>query len=566
MTSRNTGLLDSSGRAISATAVDRVRAAGGRLGASYLGGSFSNGGAFPYDAAAWDSPELGNWSPWLRSPDGEINQHRDRMVARQRDLVRNDGWASGLIGRILDSTIGPYYRLTSRPDYRALAARFGPAFDKTWADEYRRAVEANWRSYADDPGHHNDVTRSMTVTQQLRLMLGHKLVDGEDTGIRFWLPELVGRGGARYASALLVVDPDRLSNPQQQPDQQYLRGGVELNARYAPIAYHFRQAHQGDWYTAVESMTWERVVREDDDGFQRVIHDFDRQRAGQNRGVSIFAPVLSRLKMLARYYGVELQAATIASIFGTYVTSPYDQEAIQRALDDDEDGEAISVYATMRESFHEKNAITLNNARMSMLAPGERIETVASNRPYGEFSPFAHEMLRSVAAAAGVSGEQVTQDYSEVNFSSMRVGIVNSEKTYARRVADFNSNTATPVFAGWLHEAMDIGDLDDVLPRSAPTFMEARAEYSRNRWLGAARGWYDPVAERQGKVLGLEAGFDTLEDVCAEQGDDWEENLDQRAVEAETCRRLGLPPPSWLAAQAVNADKPADKPTPPEAS
>jgi hypothetical protein len=50
---------------------------------------------FPYDAANLFSAETDGWQPWVQSPDHEINIHRDRMVARSRDLRRNDGWASG---------------------------------------------------------------------------------------------------------------------------------------------------------------------------------------------------------------------------------------------------------------------------------------------------------------------------------------------------------------------------------------------------------------------------------------------------------------------------------------
>jgi lambda family phage portal protein len=522
------------------------------------------GSSFPYDAAAWQSTEMGEWLPLVRSPDSEINVNRDRMVARQRDLVRNEGFASGLISRILDSTIGAYYRLVSKPDYQALAARFGNGFDHVWAQEFSRAASARWRTYADDPGHYNDVSRQMTITQQLRLALGHKLIDGESVIIRHWLPKRIGRGAARYASAGLVMDPDLLSNPYQQPDTRYMRGGVELDSYGVPIAYHLRRAHQNDWYSALEAQEWDRVTREDDDGFQRVIHDYDRGRAGQSRGVSIFAPVLSRMKMLARYYGVKLQAETLSTVFGTAVTSPYDRQMIQEALDDNE-GDEIGVYAEMREGWHERNAMQLENVRMVQLAPGETIETISSARPPGEMTPFAHEMLRSLGSAAGISGEQITGDYSEVNFSSMRVGIVNSEKTYARRVGDFNANTATPLYAGWLHEAMDLGEFDDVLPNNAPDFLDARAEYSRNRWLGTARGWYDPVAERQGTVLGLDAGLDTLEDACAEQGADWEENVHQRGLEAKAFRDAGLPPPNWFG-DGTSATGAAKKPTPPEAA
>jgi lambda family phage portal protein len=262
---------------------------------------------------------------------------------------------------------------------------------------------------------------------------------------------------------------------------------------------------------------------------------------------------------------VKLQSEVVQSIFGTFVTSPYDKQMIQQALEGDEDGEEISIYAGVREGFHERNGLTLNDVKMPLLAPGESIETVGSARAPGEFTPFAHEMLRGVGACAGVSGEQVTGDYSEVNFSSMRVGIVNTEKSYDRRLADFNSSTATPMYTGWLHEAHDAGDMRDVMPSGAPDFVEARVELSRSRWLGTARGWYDPVAERQGAVLGLDAGFDTLEDVTAQQGADWEENIDQRAIELAYCKEQGLPPPKWFG-DGQTATQVAQKPEKPGAS
>ena len=102
-------------------------------------------------------------------------------------------------------------------------------------------------------------------------------------------------------------------------------------------------------------------------------------------------------------------------------------------------------------------------------------------------------------------------------------------------------------------------------PEALRAFIEAKVEYSRSRWLGAALGWYDPVAERQGKVLGLDAGFDTLESVCAEQGSDWEENLDQRGIELARCRELNIPPPKWFG-DGVTATQASQKPQKPEAA
>ncbi|MDB5822181.1 MAG: capsid protein [Herminiimonas sp.] len=542
-----TMILDSTGRPFSESTPGKVRASVGD----------GPSGTFPYEAASWQTQEMGNWQPWIRSPDAEINQFRDRMVARSRDLARNDGWAAGGITRILDNTVGASMRLSANPDYRALAAMTGiKAFDAAWAEDFRRAVEALWRGYADDLGRYNDVNRQLTVSQQMRLALRHKLIDGDSLVVAYWKPERIGRGKARYATSYLVVDPDRLSNPFQMMDTKYMRGGVEIDDDGVPVAYHVRKAEQNDWYNAAESMVWERVEREDDDGWMRVIHDFERDRAGQHRGIGIFTPVLARFKMLARYYGVELQAATIAATFGTYVTSPYDPALVQEKLAGEDDDE-LTQYQQLRTDWGKERPAMLNGARVPTLAPGEEIKSVAGEHPHNGFGEFAHEMLRTFAAAAGISAEQVTQDWSKTNYSSARAALMESWKTLTRRLGEFKTGTATPMYSCALHEMMDRGDLP--LPRNAPDFMDARTHYSRCDWLGVARGWIDPVKEKQGVILGMDGALSTLKRECAEQGLDYEEVIQQRAIEIQQFREAGLPPPNWYGNDAMNAATPEEE-------
>lgn len=556
-------LLDSRGAVIPPAAIAQVRerAHGIRrgMGAS-LGGPMPQ--SFPYDAADWSSQEMGDWLPWIRSPDSEINQYRDRVVGRARDLRRNDAWANGAISRILDSTIGESYRFISKPDYRALSI-FAKGFDGVWANEYRQALEALWRLYADDLGHYNDVNQRLTISQQFRLALGHKLVDGESLLIAQWRPERVEPGAARYATCYEGIDPDRLSNPYQRPDTRFMRSGVELDADMVPIAYHVRLAEQNDWYNASESMKWERVERLDPDGWRRVYHDFDPDRFGQNRGISVFAPAISRLKMLARLYGVKLQAETVAAAFGMFVQSPFDLEMIRNALDgDDEFKDGLGAYQDMRSDFHSDRDIRVSGVRLTTLAPGEEIKSVSPGGNAGDFSPFTHEMLRSFSVCLGTSAEEIHNDYSDSSWSSARAGIVQSEKTYNRRLQGFNSNTAMPVLATWLEEPFERGELP--LPRNAPAYLEMRNAYARGRWLGVARGWVDPVAERQGVVLGLDAGLSTMEEECARQGMDWEENVVQRAIEFKRMRDLGLPRPEWFGNEvtASQASQPPERKQP----
>ncbi|RSU46335.1 phage portal protein [Sphingomonas sp. S-NIH.Pt15_0812] len=535
-------ILDSGGRPIASSQIARIREGGrggGRMRGA-LGGSMPN--RFSYDAADWESAELGSWNPQVRSPDSDIIIHRDRIAARARDLRRNDPWASGAISRILDSTIGASYRLVSKPDYRALSL-YSKAYDAVWAQDYRQVVEALWRTYSEDLGHYNDLTRQRTVSQQWRIALGHKLVDGESVIVGHWREDRIGRGAARYATTFQGVHPDRLSNPYQGADTRYLRGGVELDDDEVHIAYHLRRAHQSDPYNASESMIWDRVEREDPDGWRRVYHDFDADAFGQNRGVSIFAPIIPKLKMLARLYGVKLQAENIAAAFGLYVESPFDLEMIRNALDDDEE-EGIGFYQDLRANFRRDNDVGVTGAKLAMLAPGEKIQSVAPGGGQQDITPFAHEMLRAVSACLGTSAEEVHNDYSDASWASARAGIVQSEKTYNRRCDEFDLNTATPCFATWLEEPFERGEVP--LPRNAVPFIEMRSAYARGRWLGVARGWVDPVAERQGVVLGLDAALSTMEDECAKQGTDWEENLEQRALECRRMEELGLPRPQWF--------------------
>nr|WP_241484853.1 phage portal protein [Caballeronia zhejiangensis] len=118
--------------------------------------------------------------PSLGSPDTDLNAYRDRIVARVRDLVRNDGWASAGITRILDNAVGANFRPVAKPDYRALAHVSGnKAFDADWATEFGRALDAHWRAWAQDLGRYCDVQRALTMPQVFRLAYRHKLIDGD---------------------------------------------------------------------------------------------------------------------------------------------------------------------------------------------------------------------------------------------------------------------------------------------------------------------------------------------------------------------------------------------------
>lgn len=509
------------------------------------------GSRVPYDAADSFSDQLANWQPALWSPDNEINIYRDRIVSRVRDLARNDGWASGSITRVLDNAIGANFRPILKPDYRMLALMTGnKAFDATWADEYGKVIEAHWRSWAqDDPGRYCDVERKQTVSQMLRLGFRHKLIDGDALAVLQYRPDRLGRGRGRYATTVQIVDPDRLSNPQQNFDMPNIRGGVEIDGDGAPVAYHIREAHIGDWWSGAKTMTWRRIPRETDWGRPHVVHDYDHERGAQHRGNGILTPVVQRLKMLIKYDQTELEAAILNAVFGAYVSSPYDPQMVEAAMGENFDDTSIGAYQDGRIDFHNDRRISLQNgSRMPILYPGEKIETVNASRPHSNFEVFESAALRNIAAATGLSTQQVTQDWSDVNYSSARSAMLEAWKTLTRRRDDFSAGFAQPILSAFIEEIHDTEDLP--LPNGAPHFLDARAAYCRARWMGPGRGWVDPVAEKKGAILGMDAGLSTLEMEAAENaGEDWEEMLDQRKREIDAFKERGLPLPTWAQAE-----------------
>lgn len=539
MTAAPQSLVDPSGRPIQARDIARIRARADIGGVNYPTSPFA------YDAAVPVNQEMASWLPWLRSPDTEINIDRDRMVARVRDLIRNDGWAKGAVTRILDAAIGAHFFPVFKPNWRALARRFGSGFDAQWAADFAATAHSEWRLYADDPQRYCDAQRRLTVTQMLYQGMRHKLIDGDAFGMVMWAPERVGAGAATFATTLQMIDPDRVSNPYQQLDTHAMRGGVQIDDLGAPVGYHIRRAHQNDWYDAVRSMAWDYFPRYLPWGRPVVLHDFDADRTGQHRGIGILTEVLARFKMLHKFDAVSLQAAVLRTIVGFFLKSPYDESQIREAMDTEYgDDIRLSWYQGFRDALHKERPVVVGGVRVPLLAPGESIETVAAGEHATDFEGFQQAFLRGISANTGQAAEEITNDFSKLNYSSFRGAMLQAWKTLIRRRKSFATGFATPFCCAWLEEAMDMGLLP--MPAGAPEFREAAAAFGQMDWIGPGRGWVDPVKERQGEVLGLDAGFGTLSQTCAEvSGAHWIDTIDEREIEEREMKKRGLHLPDW---------------------
>lgn len=498
-----------------------------------------------YQAADMTAQDLMGWAPGLGSADSDLLPERRAMVARFRDIARNDAWLGGALRREIDIVIGGELRLQATPDWRALG------ITREQAAEVAQQIEAEYRRFSGDQLRRFDLARRLTMGQRDRLAYHHWQLDGEILDIAHWRPE---RGG-RYATCFQLIDPDRLSNPMSQPDTRDMRAGVELDEDGVPVAYHIERAHPADPWPDARQLEWERVEAETGWGRPQVIHMFDVERSDQTRGKPE-ASVIKAVKMLQHYSNMEMQAAVVNAVFAAFIESPFDQDLITQRLG----MQQVSAYQDMRRQFHEERNYSLAGVRIPRLFPGEKFNFSAAARPAGGFGPFMETFLRYIAAGTGQTYMQVAQDWSKANYSSARAALLDVWRTIWAKRTLFCTRYKGPQLLCFLEEAIDRGYV--TLPAGAPGFYEAPEAWARCRWIGPGRGYVDPTKEATAAEMRLANNTSTLEAECADQGLDWEEVLEQRAREQARMHTLGLQPVPFPAARHADSREEGEDSTP----
>jgi len=483
-----------------------------------------------YDGASRTSPEMGSWQAGPASPDRAMQYEADVIGARVWDLIRNNGYAAGAARRYKDSVVGFNMRPIAEPDGRRLG------LSDIEIGLVAEQMEAAFQEWSDNPGLTADVSRVQTGGGLIGQAF-HELICGGDC-----LALLLARQTeSPYQTAMQMLDPARLSNPDNQPDRGYMRRGIELNADGAAVAYHIRRAHPDDlWLDQLsDRMRWDRWPREIH-GRPVVLHAFEKTRPGQTRGISRFAPILTGFKMFSGYSSAELQAAVINAVMAMSLESAFDPSLIMETLDDGD--LAAESFQDFRSEFYAQNPVRFNGAKVPILSPGDKINWSQPVRPNTAFASFAASILAAMATGfGGMSYEQFSNDWSRSNYSSARGGMLEAWRTVMSDRQMFVSQFVNRIYYTVIREAVMMGKVR--LPDHAPGFLEAPAAWCRARWIGPARGYLDPakeVAAMEGKIR---AKVSTHLDEAIEQGRDPDAILIQQVRERRKFAEAGIPYP-----------------------
>ena len=501
-------------------------------------------------SASYAEPNLSDWTPGAYSADADLLPDLGTLTARSRDLARNNGLMASAQQTLRDNIIGATLRLSASPDYRLLG------WTREQAREWANTAEAQFRSWADTTG--CDAGETHTLLGLSLQALGGALLNGDAIAVALWQPEKADP----WATRLMLIEADRLSTPLHLQHRSDIRGGIELDAYGAPQAYHILRHHPGDRYSpwglsAASAPQWERIPARTDWGRRRVIHLHDKERTGQSRGKPIVSAVMREIRMAGDYAHNELQASVTNSLVAAFLETDLGPEGAARLFGQD----PLASWKTIQESAKKSGFFSrkIASGAITAVPPGTRINSVAPGRPNPAFEAFMLATLRNISAGMNLPYELLLKDFSKTNYSSARASMLEAWRYFNGRRRWLTDAWLRPIYELWLEEAVNAGRI------SAPGYYQNRYAYQRARFIFGGRGWVDPVKEATAAQIRIQAGLSTLEKECAEQGEDYEEILDQQAIEAAMRRERGLPDPNAaLVAKAGPAPQDPEDPEDPE--
>lgn len=385
-----------------------------------------------------------------------------------RDLERNNGWARRGTDEMVNNVVG--WGIQPRSDSKEHLKLW-----KKWADK----------------GCQCDATGHANLGGLEALVMRGVFRDGEQLIVRRRRPTKSG-----IPLQLEVLEPDHLDtlkDRQKSDEGNRIVQGVEIDVRGKPVAYWLFPDHPGD---GIGSLTSKRVPAED------VIHCFNRKRAGQQRGASELSAAILKLEEFSDYEDAILMRQKIAACFAAFVTNVEGDIGVGTV---GEDGQPIV----------DPRFDALEPGQINYLSAGETIE-FGTPPPVSDNDSFSKTTLRAIAASMNVTYEGLTGDYSQVNYSSARMGRI----THYAAVKHWRWNVFIPQVCDRIWEWFEEAAISMMI-------LTGPADVT---WTPPPMPMIDPDKEGQAARRNVRSGLITPDEMVAEQGNDPETHWDEYAA------------------------------------
>lgn len=425
-----------------------------------------------------------NWKPGNESINSAIVGSLPTLRARSRDLVRNNAWAFGAVDSVVSETIGAGIIPRAIDDDAKLVA----------------AAEKIWTEWGDTTLCDSDAMLDFYGIQSLVMKT---IVEAGSVLIRKRSRRM--SDGLPIPLQLQVLEPEYLDVNRDtyafNDSGEIVLGGIVFDRLGRRKGYWIYREPPGSRQAFLKPLDSVFVPAAD------IIHIFRVDRAGQVDGVPWGAPVIIRLRDLDEYEDAELVKQKVAACHVAAVTRAEPLEDMEAKTD------------------AERAAIeTLEPGAVEYFQPGESI--TFSNPPQSNNDKHVPWQLRAIARSYGVTYEACTGDYSQVNFSSGRMGRLQM----LRNVDRWQQQLVIPrLCRGVWAWTMDAAIVAGLLPRPVGS-----------TWTVPRREMIDPGKETLAIQGQIRSGLITLSEAIRASGREPEDVFAERAADNAKLDELGI--------------------------
>lgn len=433
-------------------------------------------------AAAKVSRSTGDWMPVQQSVNDLIRSSSPIMRSRIRQLVRDFPYFTRAVDILVGYTVGTGTNFQSR----VLNPKWTPGSTEKKFDRLRcQQIEDAFNWWAEEA----DAAGKLHFCEMEELAKREDCEAGEYLFVKVNLSDK-----KRFIPfALQAYEAEWLTDVGAIPlGDNPVEQGIEydrLSGRV--IAYHL-----------TDPQGWGKTQRIP---AEYVLHNFAHKRAGQLRGVSPFHAAVLIARDLNDYLDATIDTAKLAAKYLALVTTEHAEEH-QGGAETDDNGNKI---------------VSIENAIIEYLRPGEDIKFATNNNPGSTFDPFTKFILRMVAIATGTSYSLLSGDYSDSSYTTMR-----SERGDLRAMIAPHQNRhvlhfCSPVGRDVLDASVLRGRLD------LPGYYNNPRIYQRGLWISPGQEPTDPLKESKANIGDIGSGLNSPQRIAARRGVDVEEILDE---------------------------------------
>lgn len=447
----------------------------------------------PYDATS--NRRTAGWSRNTDSINSLLYGSAETLRAHCRDAVRKTPWAANAIDVYVANAVGTGIQPISQYE----------------DPKVREQIHKAWRRWTDEADFDDQ-----TDFYGLQALGFREMLEAGEVLFRLHIPD---DPNLSVPLQIQVLEADHLpldrleSSKLAANSSNKIRYGIEFNPRGKRVAYHLYRDHPGEVEYFTRSNETTRVPASE------VIHMYRSLRAGQVRGEPHLTRVLLALRDLDEYTDAARMRKKMAAMLAGFIKRGPSSDPVEGIVTNEGGG---------------VGNIELQSGILQELRPGEDIVMADGPKDDG-FAEFMQSNLQAIAVGAGITFEQLSGDLSEVNYSSIRAGLLEfRRKCEQLQYSVIVYQLCRRVFRVWLPLAVLSGAVN------LPHYSARKQDYLDVAWMTPGWPWVDPLDESKAALNDIQAGITSLTRVVSARGENLEQIMREKAAEKKLAKEFGL--------------------------